>query len=109
MCILSYTKVKKNVDINRYTKYIIKRSGKIKDVYKKKYTKNAAGDVSAVFLCLLQRPCWLMSAWIGDYMDDIPDADNMADMDNMANIDNMDAMNKKNEKVLQNIKMTEKI
>lgn len=49
-----------------------------------------------------------MSAWIGDYMDDIPDADNMADMDNMASIDNMDAMNKKNEKVLQNIKMTEK-
>lgn len=53
MCILSYTKVKKNVDINRYTKYIIRRSGKIKDVYKKKYIKNAAGDVSAVFLCLL--------------------------------------------------------
>ena len=53
-----------------------------------------------------------MSAWIGDYMDDILDADNMADMadmDNMVSIDNMDAMNKKNEKVLQNIKMTEKI
>ena len=42
-------KNRENVDINRYTKCIMKRSGMKKNVYKKKYTKNAARDISAVF------------------------------------------------------------